>query len=520
MRNLFLKAVCLVLMGMGAVLCAPPGDLRVRLQLVDESTGKPCGGIIRISESDSDKPLELLGLFKRLRGLEKSQRVSGWYVVPRGGASITLPRKRLQLEALSGLETALARRDLELGTQAPDEVTIQVPRLFDPARLELAAGNTHLHLRNLSLDESDEYLRQIPAADGLRVLFISYLERHKEDASYITNRYPIGELKQFGATGVLYSNGEEHRHNFDGFGQGFGHVMFLGIRNLVRPVSLGAGITGSGFDDRPLRPGIDEAKHQGGTVIWCHNNLGFESVPTALAGLLDALNVFDGSRNGKFEDNYYRFLNIGLKIPISTGTDWFLYDFSRVYAQVQGPLTIQSWLDAVKAGRSTATNGPLLTLRVDGAEVGATLKLDRSRTVHLEGTAIGRHNFERLELIHNGKVIYAEQAKNLKDRYEAKISREIPISSPGWLALRIQSSTKNELGNSLYAHTSPIYVEVGGRGCFDVEAARTLLRQVEENAASIRARGHFSKPEAADKLLAIYDKTAQDLRTRMSRRGE
>src|SRR5437764_138287 len=131
-----------------------------------------------------------------------------------------------------------------------------------------AAGNTHLHLRNFSMAVADNYLRNIPAADGLRVLFISYLEREKEDATYITNRYPIGDLPRFAATGVLFNNGEEHRHNFAGFGEGYGHVMFLNLKELVKPVSSGPGITGGGFDDVALRPGIDNARKQGATVLW------------------------------------------------------------------------------------------------------------------------------------------------------------------------------------------------------------------------------------------------------------
>src|SRR5262249_6023758 len=160
--------------------------------------------------------------------------------------------------------------------------------------------------------------------------------------------------------------------------------MFLGIKDLVRPVSLGPGITGGGNDDRPLRPGIDAAKKQGGTIIWCHNGFGTEDVVSALAGRLDALNVFDGSRRGSFEDNYYRYPNIGLRLPISTGTDWFLYDFARVYAKVPGPLTVAGWLDALRKGRSQATNGPLLSLQVDGRQIGDTLRLDGPKTVHVE----------------------------------------------------------------------------------------------------------------------------------------
>src|SRR5204863_1265174 len=130
-----------------------------------------------------------------------------------------------------------------------------------------------------------------------------------------------------------------------------------------------------GDDDRGLRGGIDDTRKQGGTVIWCHNSSGFEDVPSALSGRLDALNVFDGTRLGTYEESYYRYLNIGLRMPLSTGTDWFLYDFSRVYARLSGPVSIKGWLEAVKAGRCVATNGPLLSLAVNGKEIGETVAL-------------------------------------------------------------------------------------------------------------------------------------------------
>src|SRR5262249_9752474 len=146
-------------------------------------------------------------------------------------------------------------------------------------------------------------------------------------------------------------------------------------------------------------------KKQGAAVLWCHNTSGYEDVPSALAGRFDALNVFDGSRGGSYEDRYYRYLDIGLRLPISTGTAWFLYDFSRVYARVEGELTIESWLKALKAGRNVATNGPLLRLSVDGKPIGDVLKLDEEKTVRVEAEGVGRHAFERLQLVHNGKVV-------------------------------------------------------------------------------------------------------------------
>jgi hypothetical protein len=351
-------------------------------------------------------------------------------------------------------------------------------------------------------------------------MFVSYLERKDDDRTYISNRYPIGELKEFRDTGVLFNNGEEHRHNFTAYGQGYGHVMFLDIQKLVRPVSLGPGITGTGSDDRPLRTGIDEARKQGGTVLWCHNNSGHESIASVLTGRLDALNVFDGSRGGTFEDPYYRYLNIGLRLPISTGTDWFLYDFARVYARVDGTPTIKRWLEALRAGRSVATNGPLLRLRVDGQPIGATLKLDSPKTVRIEAEGVGRHSFDRLQLVHNGKVVQETRATKKEGGYSARLVREMRITEPGWFAVRIDSKTRNELGHVLFAHSSPCYIEYQKQRPFDVEAARALLRRLEEARADITAKGRFSSTAARTKLLALYDQATDELRARINRRGK
>ncbi len=95
------------------------------------------------------------------------------------------------------------------------------------------SANTHLHLKKLTREESDRYLRDFPAADGLDVLFISHLLRAGDDREYITNQYPTGRLKFLETRGVLVSNGEEHRHNFGPGGEGYGHVMLLGLKELV-----------------------------------------------------------------------------------------------------------------------------------------------------------------------------------------------------------------------------------------------------------------------------------------------
>ena len=85
---------------------------------------------------------------------------------------------------------------------------------------------------------------------------------------------------------------------------------------------------------------------------------------------------------------------------------------------------------------------------------------------------------------------------------------------------RIDSTAKNELDRQLYAHTSPVYVDLAGKRVFDVEAARLMLRRLEEAKEEIRARGKFGGDAARDKILAIYDETAKDLVKRIGQRGK
>jgi len=516
MRKALVIAVVSTLLGVGVFLGAQSQTERVsvKLRLVDAATGKGVVGMVHVSGADG-KSMQLPGLYDRITGLTKDMPGIHWYIVPADGAETSLPHGKWNLKALSGLESGLVEQTLVVA--GPTQATFKLPMLFRAEEAGWIAGNTHLHLKGFSLDQSDEYLRRIPAADGLRVMFISYLERDQDDKTYITNKYPIGDMPQFKATGVLFNNGEEHRHNFKGFGQGYGHVMFLNIKGLVQPVSIGPGIMARGFDDLALRPGIDNAKKQGGTILWCHNTNGYEDVLNAITGRLDALNVFDGSRTGSFEEAYYKYLNIGLKLPISTGTDWFMYDFARVYAEVRGPLTIASWLDAVKAGRCQATNGPLLTLKIDGQSMGSVIELKDRTTLKIEASAVGRHPLQRLQLLHNGKIIKTQLASSTEPR-RIQLTHEVRVDGPAWFAVRVDSDARNEFDRTLFAHSSPIYVRFEGRDVFDVEAARGLLKQVEEGQAVIKGQGHFSSPDAAKKMLSLYDDAAQDLRERIERR--
>ena len=435
---------------------------------------------------------------------------------------IDLPAQQLTVDVLSGLETERLTRTIDLTGQSDAKVRLPLVRFYRRKENRQVAGNTHLHLMKLSRKNCDRYLREIPRSDNLDVLFLSYLERVTADREYTSNNYDAGDLAELTRqSGVLFGNGEEHRHNFAGFGQGYGHVMLLNIEKLIQPVSIGPGIMKTGTDGIPLTRGIQQARDDGATAIWCHNVFGLEAESNWILGRLDALNIYDGGRRAGFKERFYPLLNIGLKIPFSTGTDWFMYDFSRVYVEMNKPLTVDNWLDDLSAGRSYITNGPLFRFNVDEAVIGDTLDLAGPRAVSVLGQVEGRIDFVRAEVVLNGRVVATAETRKVGEHFRAEITQSITVDEPGWLALRIPppnlsdagpKTPTNELGRELYGHTSPIYLTVGGESAFNSRVARAMLEQMRESQAAISEQGNFESPQTKARVLDVYADAAAKLR--------
>ena len=492
---------------------------RVRLSLVDGKTGKPVPGVIRCFVQGREEAVPIHGLLERGQGVgsvalqQQGKRpprrpIHDWYVLS-GPSEVTLPKKPLRLEAFAGLETEMATLEVDLEHRNRASLTLSLNSFSHIKDKKWFGGNTHLHLFRLSSEEADRYLSTIPAADRLDVLFTSYLIRPSEDADYITNRYPIGDLTQFHSTGVLVNQGEEHRHNLTPWSGGYGHVMLLNIQKLIRPVSIGPGITGSGTDGIPLQQGIDEAHRQGGAAIWCHNDLGLERVVNFVLGKVDAQNIFDGlslEDYPQFEDTFYHYLNAGLRVPFSTGTDWFLFDLARAYTRVAEPLGIASWLEALKRGRSFITNGPLFHFLVEDQAIGDTVSLKSPGKVGIEGRVSGRIDFGHLELIHNGRVVDRIPSRAAGEHFSAELKKMFAVEEPGWLALRVSGQADSEYGLPIFGHTSAIYLEVDGKSIRQPAAVDYLRREIREARTTVASEALFATPEERKRVLDIYDR--------------
>jgi TolB protein len=195
-------------------------------------------------------------------------------------------------------------------------------------------------------------------------------------------------------------------------------------------------------------------------------------LPVDLAlGKVDYIEVMGFAEHKSTANVWYRLLNCGFRLPTAAGTDAMAnyasmrgpVGLNRVYANVpNGPLDISVWLDAIKRGRTFATNGPLIGFSLGGHQVGDDVHLPAGENkVKVSAWLRSFVPIDHLQVICNGQV-----ARDFKIEHGETADAEdaISISHSGWCVLRAWSEKAEYpiLDMYPYATTSPIYVTVEG----------------------------------------------------------
>ncbi len=458
---------------------------------LEDADGRPVAAKIRVTESSTGETFLPPDAIHTMQQRLAPGILSYFYA--RGSYEIAVPPGRYLIEAVRGLCHRAAVEFTEVGAGITHTVDLRIPWLKDMRAGGWYSGNTHTHYHLRLRESPDDHLRMVPPAEALDVSALSYLIR--TDSPYISNKYPIGRLLDYERDGTLLDMGEEARNNRTFGDFGYGHCLFLKIPRLVEPVSTGLlSKTGKAPDFPTLSMLCEEARKIGGVTIWCHNGGGLEAPVAHVLGHMDAYNVADGLEASY--SRYYQLLNTGIRLPASTGTDWWIYDHNRVFVQVEGAFTYENWLAGLKAGRTFVTNGPLLELTVDGKGPGATVSA--SDAVRVRPSAVSRVPFDRLEIVRDGEVVASQPAVA---RREAVLEREIPVVRGGWLVARVSGEGRTYAMYEVYAHSSPVYLRVTGTPFRRAEAAGAMIDELDESIQLIRKSFRFAND--ADQAVAI-----------------
>lgn len=511
------------------------------------------GGLVRVTPQGGTEALALPGLF---------ERPAGWHSMP-GAAELVVPAGNYRIESTRGISAGVREDRVEVGPSRVNHVSLEADSFVDPGLGPLRAVNTHLHLLLrarlkmgvdlISRDQADAYLRTVGESDDLDLVYVSYLTQ--AGLEIVSNDYTADDLRAFSSGATRFVDGIEHRHggvrvtdpgaprlqtgketvytqDNSRVAMSYGHVLLLGLDRHRVTASLGPGMSDepAATDGTPLRDGLRQARADGGAVVWCHGSQGAEWIPSWVGGWLHAQNIYDGGTEGTFETVHYPLLNAGLRVPFSTGSDWGVWDFSRVMVDSREPLTHAGFLQALAAGRAYITNEPLLEFTVEHAHAGDTLALAAGRSVRVRGRAMGRSDFIRLQLVYNGRVVHETSAHRSGGHHQAELNVDVPLTEPGWLALRVPPEKPytirsryagpgvNLFGKAIFAHTSPVYVTIAGRGRSERAAVEALSLRLEAALAEIDQHGRFRDQAERDALRRLYLEARENLRARLETR--
>jgi hypothetical protein len=242
-----------------------------------------------------------------------------------------------------------------------------------------------------------------------------------------------------------------------------GTVALLNCHRVVYPLRFGAP---DRLDDWSVADWCDQCHRKRGLVVWpdlprlTTEHPQGEALAALLLGKIDAFEVGPGSNSWT---KWYQLLACGQRLPLmgASGKDSnsLALGAMRTYARLEPnqEFSYAAWIESVRAGRTFVTDGPLLSLTVNGQEIGSVLSLPQEgQTVHIQAEARSVTPFARLECVHNGAVIAASDTD--REQRTAILAADVPIADSGWLGARCLG------GDSVIrAHTSPVYVQVEGR---------------------------------------------------------
>jgi hypothetical protein len=416
-----------------------------------------------------------------------------------GAFSVDVPSGPAQIIVERGTEYARLTQSIAVPHQARVDVDLPLSRWTNMPEQGWYAGNTHVHYPEAET-AAEERLRLDPRVEDLPVMVVSVLQRGTERPA--SNAFPIGVHRLSDADHVI-DIGEEVRHNSQPWEIGLGHIMLINLRRLITPVSRGVLVDAASPDFPPLVDACDTARGDGAVVLWCHNGVGMEAPVAAILGRLDGMNLFDPCWMDPEYAIWYRLLNCGVRLPISTGSDWYVCSSNRVYAEVGTDFSYAAWLAALKQGRTFATNGPILQLHVDGfTPSNDSIEMGRRRRANVGVSWSSDVPIDVVEVVCDGVVAAAQM--NCDGDLAGTMSARIDVADVGWIAARASGGRRARFGQATWSHTSPVYLRSGSNRAAGARAAAEFCRELITAEDWVRTKARFDSPAQQTRMLQLF----------------
>jgi len=473
---------------------------RLTISVVDAATGKPMPARVSVTAEDGRGFVPDDAWRQADDGFDRQQRkyeIS--YFHSSGTSTLTVPAGRVTVEVTHGLEYRVARRTVALAKDGRSSVVLRLTRLM--ALPGWTSGDLHVHMNY------GGHYRATPAA----LAFMARAEALNLVENLIVNKedrmpdigYFTGRPDPVSTPDLLLVHDQEFHTSY------WGHTGVLGLtKNVLLPgyASYAGTPVASAYPDNATVADLTHA--QGGLFGYVHP---FDEYPDpadttvrltnglpidVALGKVDYFEVVGFSDHLATSKVWYQLLNCGFRLPAGAGTDAMTNYASlrgpvgtdRVYVKSGLPIDRAQWYAALKAGKSFATNGPLLQLQVGEAAIGGELSLPAgTHRLPMRVTLRSLVPMDHLEIIGNGAVVASIPLRG--DRTSADTTVTLDVTRSGWYLLRAYGDRGTEPVLDIYpfGSTSPVYVTIAGKPVRSQADAAYFIRWLDRLAADAAA---------------------------------
>jgi TolB protein len=440
-------------------------------------------------------------------------------------ADVTAPAGTVTVEVMKGFEYRVGREVVTVAADQDANVTLKLEALDLPRDTETrwVSGDVHVHMNyGGAYRNTPAHLVQQAAAENLPVVedLVVNKEQRIPDMAYFSPKPDAASTPQ-----NLLLHGQEFHTSY------WGHLGLLNLtHNFLIPGYVGYPNTAAASLFPANANVADMAHEQQGLVGYVHpfdtypdpakdESLTDELPIDVALGKVDYIEVVGFSDHKSTAAVWYRLLNCGFRLPTAAGTDAMAnyaslrgpVGLNRVYVNVQeGPLEIAPWLGALKAGRTFATNGPLLGFTLGDKKLGDDLNLAAAKQ-EVKFTAWMRSMVpvDHLQVVCNGKVM--RDLKISADKQSADVEGALPIASSGWCVLRAWSEKAEYpiLDIYPYATTSPIYISVDGAPLRAPEDAAYFVAWIDRVTKAAASHGDWNTDAEKSSVMDLLSRARQ-----------
>lgn len=519
----------------GAVLSSMNAT-KLELLVVDE-TGEPVPCRVLVRSADGKCAIPAKGDPVTLKiGADQ------WFISP-GKSQLTFPPGEVEVRVEHGHEFLRLKQRQSFG-KGKFASTVKLTRWINMKQHGYLCGENHLHVDSTSLAPQ-------LAAEGLDFgTSLTWWNGPDARRPVPPGDGPLRTLEYGGRKIPTSIHDAELEH---GWGAAY-------IQNLPMPLPIAA---------EGARPNLDYLEHavnvgglvhyQGGwsrevgldallgfvhTVNVCNNNFHLHKFQprSRYSNLLniEGFPVYPDTEEGMMRmntDTYYRLLNWGLRLAAgagsATGAKQTPVGYNRAYVRVNPNATLAEFNRAWAQGKNFVTNGPMILLTAGKAKgPGDEIALQgEGREVAISLEAISAQPLQVVEVVVNGKVVISLPGK---DGLHLVHEGTITVPQGAWIAARCVARDDHLTDEELsayrkearfseapsrirFAHTSPIYITVNGKGA---RVRRSLEEGLQMMDALQRYGQETAGPDHRAGILEAIEKARKILKSRLQETNE